>query len=444
MAGEPWVQLKLSEIMDVKHGFAFPGENIRDEPPGDVLLTPGNFAIGGGFKGDKFKYFDGDIPDDYILNENDLIVTMTDLSKQSDTLGYPALVPKPQHCRYLHNQRIGKVVIRDPKKTDRRFVSYVLRTPEYRHEVLASSTGTTVKHTSPSRILGFKALIPPFAEQRAIGHILGTLDDKIELKRRTSETLEAMAQALFKSWFVDFDPVRAKAEGCDPGLPQSIANLFPDRLVDSELGEIPEGWQVGSILEHARLMSGGTPKTGRPEFWDGTIPWASAKDVSQSHGSILIETERTITQQGLDESATQMIPAFCSVVVARGATTGRMVLFGRDMAMNQTCYALATTTETPFALYCQLRVEIDALVHAAHGSVFDTITTSTFASSQVVLPARPALAAFEDRVVPIFQCIRQSIYESRTLAALRDTLLPKLMSGEIRVQDADKFIGVAR
>jgi type I restriction enzyme S subunit len=92
MAGE-WEETSLAAVMDVKHGFAFPGENIRDEPPGDILLTPGNFAIGGGFKGDKFKYFDGEVPADYVLNEGDLIVTMTDLSKQADTLGYPALVP---------------------------------------------------------------------------------------------------------------------------------------------------------------------------------------------------------------------------------------------------------------------------------------------------------------------------------------------------------------
>jgi type I restriction enzyme S subunit len=98
--------------MDIKHGFAFPGENIRDVPPGDILLTPGNFAIGGGFKGDKYKYFDGVVPDEYVLNEGDLIVTMTDLSKQSDTLGYPAFVPESLGPRFLHNQRLGKVLIK--------------------------------------------------------------------------------------------------------------------------------------------------------------------------------------------------------------------------------------------------------------------------------------------------------------------------------------------
>jgi type I restriction enzyme, S subunit len=277
-------------------------------------------------------------------------------------------------------------------------------------------------------------------EQRAIANILGTLDDKIELNRRMNETLEIMTRALFKSWFVDFNPVRAKAEGRDPDLPKCLADLFPTRFIDSDLGKIPEDCTIGSILDHARLMSGGTPKTDRPEYWNGPISWASAKDVSQSTGSILVATERSITQRGVDESATQIVPAFCSVVVARGATTGRMVLFGRAMAMNQTCYALMTTTETPFALYCRLREEIDALVHAAHGSVFDTITTSTFVSSRIVLPLPSVLKAFEERIAPLFQRMLINITESRTLTALRDTLLPKLISGELQVKDAEKFI----
>ena len=134
MADE-WKKKPLAAVIDVKHGFAFSGENIRDEPPGDILLTPGNFAIGGGFKGDKFKYFDGEIPEDYVLDEGDLLVTMTDLSKQADTLGYPAFVPKPRRFRFLHNQRLGKILIKPDAELDQRFLFYLLRTAEYRHEV---------------------------------------------------------------------------------------------------------------------------------------------------------------------------------------------------------------------------------------------------------------------------------------------------------------------
>ena len=228
MADE-WFETTLGNLIDVRHGFAFKGRFIHDEPHGDVLLTPGNFAIGGGFKGNNFKYYDGSIPEEFVLREGDLIVTMTDLSKQSDTLGYPAFVPPcTDSRRYLHNQRLGKISLKETAEIDARYIYYVMCGAEYRHEVLASATGTTVKHTSPDRIKQFRFLLAPLPEQRAIAHILGTLDDKIELNRRMNGTLEAMARALFKSWFVDFDPVRAKMEG--PGYrpaPTPSPTSFP-------------------------------------------------------------------------------------------------------------------------------------------------------------------------------------------------------------------------
>src|SRR5690606_31376393 len=163
--------------------------------------------------------------DEFVLNEGDLLITMTDLSKQSDTLGFPAFVPpRSDRRRYLHNQRLGKVQVKDESVLDTKYLHYLLCSADYRHEVLASATGTTVKHTSPDRIRRFAFLRPPIAEQRAIAHILGTLDDKIELNRQMNETLDAMARALFKSWFIDVEPVWAKAEGRDPGLPKTLAD----------------------------------------------------------------------------------------------------------------------------------------------------------------------------------------------------------------------------
>jgi type I restriction enzyme S subunit len=224
-----------------------------------------------------------------------------------------------------------------------------------------------------------------------------------------------------------------------PGLPNGLAELIPDSFEDSELGEIPRGWMIGSILNLARLISGGTPRTDRAEYWNGPVSWASAKDVSQSSESFLIATERSITQLGVDKSATEIVPELCSVVVARGATTGRMVLLGCPMAMNQTCYAMATSTDTPFALYCHLKEAMDALVHGAHGSVFDTITTSNIQSSRIVLPPASILKAFERRVAPLFLRVLNNVNESRVLTSLRDTLLPKLISGELRIDDASRL-----
>ena len=321
------------------------------------------------------------------------------------------------------------------------FLRWLVRGPEWWEQIgNFLNVGAVFDSLKCADVPNFQLRIPPLGEQRAIAHILGTLDDKIELNRRMNETLEAMARAVFKSWFVDFDPVRAKAEGREPSLPKPLSDLFPGSFEDSELGEIPKGWEVDSILAQAKLLSGGTPKTSREEYWGGNIAWASAKDVSQCGQVFLLTTERTITVRGLEESATQLLSALTAVVVARGATTGRMVLFGREMAMNQTCYGIASKTEAPFALYCQLRHGIDELVHAAHGSVFETITTSTFEKSRFVLPPESVLRVFERTVSPFFRRILLTTEESRTLAALRDTLLPKLISGELRVKDAERFI----
>ena len=316
---------------------------------------------------------------------------------------------------------------------DPRFVYYFLKQFDFQ----SYNSGSAQPSLNRNFIHPIPVDVPPVNEQQAIAHILGTLDDKIELNQRMNETLEAMARALFKSWFVDFAPVRAKSQGRDTGLPAPLADLFPATFDDE--GK-PSGWRVAPLLDHAYLISGGTPKTEEPEYWNGSIAWASAKDVSQCGHSFLVDSERSITERGLDESATRMIPKFATVVVARGATTGRFCMLGRDMAMNQTCYALTSSHRRPFWLNCAFRNLVEALVHAAHGSVFDTITTQTMASARVMEASEDVLNKFEAAITPLFTRVLVSIEASRTLAALRDTLQPKLISGELRVQHAERIL----
>jgi type I restriction enzyme, S subunit len=277
--------------------------------------------------------------------------------------------------------------------------------------------------------------MPSLQDQRRVAGVLGALDDKIDLNRRMNETLEAMARAIFRDWFVDFGPVRAKMEGrVLPRLAPEVAALFPERMEDAGL---PEGWTRQPLLAFSRLLSGGTPKTEVAHYWDGEVPWASAKDVSQCGQAFLIETERRITDRGLNESSTRMIPALATVVVARGATTGRVCMLGRAMAMNQTCYALVSLESRPFWLNCMFRTLVEGLVNAAHGSVFDTITTQTFDRTAVLVPPDGLRSSFEIIVEPLFRHVLCNIEESRILADLRDLLLPKLISGEVRVRDAE-------
>jgi len=290
----------LSDFISVKHGFAFKGEFFKIEKTHDLLITPGNFAIGGGFKGKKFKYYDGPVPNDYILSEDDLVVTMTDLSKTADTLGYSALVPHYEKNRLLHNQRIGLVEFKN-SDLDKYYLYFLLRSKEYRHHVISTATGSTVKHTSPTKILSFEFDLPDLEDQRKAANQLLSLERKINLNRQLNQTLEEMAQAIFKSWFVDFEPVKAKIQGLENGGTEEDANLaamvaisgkttqqlqtlklqspneyqqlhqtaqlFPSAMEESELGEIPVGWEVdkiGSILKRLKPSKRYTKKQIEP------------------------------------------------------------------------------------------------------------------------------------------------------------------------------------
>ena len=432
---DEWTYCTLGDLIEIKHGFAFKGAHFHEEPQGDILLTPGNFAIGGGFKGDRIKYYDGPVPEDYVLRERDLLVTMTDLSKQSDTLGYPAFVPASFDRRFLHNQRLGKILLKNKSTADPGFLYYVMCTSSYRHEVLASATGTTVKHTSPDRIKKYAFLLPPLPEQRAIAHILGTLDDKIELNRHMNQTLEEMARALFKSWYVDFDPVRAKMDGrwrrghSLPGMPADLYDLFPDRLVDSELGEIPAGWEVralGDVANEVRVSAQPQSiKLGTPYIALEHMPkrclTLSEWDVADGVGSSKLRFKRGDILFG------KLRPYFHKVGIApvEGVCSTDIVVV------------------VPVA-DCWFGFVLGHISSDAFVDYTDTTSTGTrmprtkwrdMARYEIWLPDRIMAEAFTLQIQPWVKQIVSATHEFCSLAALRDTLLPKLISGELRAKN---------
>jgi type I restriction enzyme, S subunit len=318
---------------------------------------------------------------------------------------------------------------------DERFAYYLLRCFDFR----GFNSGSAQPSLNRNFVHPVLVDVPPVPEQRAIAHVLGTLDDKIELNRRTNETLEAIARALFKSWFVDFDPVHAKAEGRDSGLPREIADLFPDSFEESELGEIPRGWDRTSFAATVDIIGGGTPKTSVPEYWGGDIPWFSVVDAPRETDVWVVDTEKKITSEGVEHSSTRVLPVGTTIISARG-TVGRLALVGEPMAMNQSCYGLRGKSDMDgFYTYYSARMLVASLQQHAHGSVFDTITRDTLSGVSVIVPPGGLVADFNIHVGPVLERVRRSVLESRALAALRDTLLPKLISGELRVDDVERF-----
>ena len=431
-----WVPVSLGELIEIKHGFAFKGEYITEQETANLLLTPGNFSIGGGFQFKKQKFYSGEVPPGYVLFPGDLIVTMTDLSKEADTLGYSAIVPNSRFTM-LHNQRLGRVYLKS-EKTTLNFINWVLRSPTYRNEILANYTGSTVKHTSPSKILAYEFSLPPLSEQREIAAILGALDDKIELNRKTATTLEEMARTLYRSWFVDFDPVHAKVEGRAPAhMDAETAALFPDTFGEDGL---PEGWKSAHFLEFIELVGGGTPKTSETTYWNGDIPWYSVVDAPQNGEVFVHTTEKNITEKGLANSAVTLIRKGATIISARG-TVGKLAMVGRPMTFNQSCYGLLGRNQNLDAfVYFATSRAVELLQAMSHGSVFSTITRKTFEGLTLTACPDNVAQAFEHFSGQFLERIHLLGLENQTLAALRDTLLPRLMSGELRVSAAREMI----
>lgn len=437
-----WTPARLGDLIDIKHGYAFKGEYFRENPPGQILLTPGNFAIGGGFQFGKVKYYAGPQAPDYILSAGDLLVTMTDLSKAGDTLGYPAVVPADDNV-YLHNQRLGKVLLRSAD-VEQDFIYWLLRTNHYRAEVLASCTGSTVKHTSPGRIQAFRFLLPPREQRQRICETLNSLDDKIELNRRMNETLEAMAQAIFRDWFVDFGPTRRKLGGAtDPliimgGLVQDseraqvLAHLFPAALGEDGL---PEGWNAGRLDELAEVHMGASPK-GDTYNEDG-VGTPLANGPVEFGDYFLVEKKWTT-------SPTRLSQVGDFVICVRGSTTGRHVFADGVYCLGRGVAALRGLPGEQDFVNATIIMNLGSLLQKTTGSVFPNLSGDDIRSFSCLVPPKSVRQQFSLLAEPLRMRIWHNVHENHTLAATRDLLLPKLMSGEIRLSEAEDLLEAAQ
>lgn len=337
-------------------------------------------------------------------------------------VGEVGIVPPGQ--RVCLGQRT--VLIRpDPSKVYPYFLMYLLLTPEMRHEVTAKAEGSVVPHLNMADIRRLRLpKLPPISVQRSAADVLRVLDNKIELNRQMNETLEGIARAIFKAWFVDFEPVFR------PEVAGEYGHLFPRGL--NEEG-VPEGWRKGKLSEIIELIGGGTPKTSVSTYWDGEIPWYSVRDAPSESDVFVIKTEKSITQAGVDNSSAKVLPENTTIISARG-TVGKLALAGVPMAMNQSCYGITGAAGFPdFFTFFYVRAMIEGLQQRTHGTVFATITRQTFSTVDVVIPPVELANGYEEQVTPLLNRLRHNLFEAMTLAELRDTLLPKLISGEVRV-----------
>ena len=324
-----------------------------------------------------------------------------------------------------------------PSKLDSGYLSYFFGLPAFQAYIRSVAVGATMPSLNTQILSAVTVPHPPPADQLAIAHILGSLDDKIELNRRMNATLEAMARALFRSWFVDFDPVRARMEGRDTGLPKDVADLFPDRLVHSELGEIPDGWRASTLADVARL---------NPESWSShnaparilyvdlaKTKWGDIDEIQMFSWADAPSRARRVLRRG-DTIVGTVRPGNGSfALIDRDdltGSTGFAVLRPADPIEREIVWCAATSADT-----------IDRLAHLADGGAYPAVSPKAVLNVAVVLPDKRVRLAFSTVAAPLLNRLKANQREARILGTLRDALLPKLVSGEVRVTGPEPASG---
>ncbi|EJA3104252.1 restriction endonuclease subunit S [Vibrio vulnificus] len=451
--GSKWKTARLLDQYEVRSGLSKPA---KDFGTGFPFLT---------FKDVFYNYFTPEVLGDLVestdkerdgcsVKRGDVFLTRT--SETMNELGMSCVALKDYEgatfngfCKRLRPNEQCELV---PE-----YVGYYLRSPKFRQAMLAFSTMSTRASLNNEMIGRLEISYPSKQEQRHIAHVLKTLDNKITLNRQINQTLEQMAQTLFKSWFVDFDPVmdnaldagnpipdelqqRAEArkavresEGFKP-LPNDVRQLFPDAFEESELGWVPKGWVVSIAGDEFTVKGGSTPSTKSAEFWEGgDIHWTSPKDLSGKAEKILLDTERKITTLGLRKITSGLLPPE-TVLMSSRAPVGYLAMTKIPVAINQGYIAITESKSLTqeFALYW-LDSKIEMIKSISGGTTFAEISKKTFRTIPIVVPSAQSANAFSETVALYLSKISKNVEECSSLGALRDSLLPKLISGELEI-----------
>jgi type I restriction enzyme S subunit len=403
-----WQTIQLGELVDIKHGYPFDSEFYSDS--GEfILLTPGNCHETGGLKlkGDKEKFFVGEVPDGYLLSEGDLLVVMTDLVNIAPILGGSFVIPDGN--KFLHNQRLGLVIITAPERIDKVFLYYLLNTRDYRAQVRGSASGATVRHSSPSRIKVCSVKIPlDIKEQKRIAGIISAYDDLIETNRRRMALLEESARLLYREWFVRL--------------------RFPGHEHTDVVDGVPEGWGrkvLGDLCQEIRELvlpeelDANTPYIGLEHMPRRSISlneWGTAEQVTSSKHSFLAG----------DILFGKIRPYFHKIGVAfvDGVASSDAIVIRPVEEKFYGMVLLTLSSDEFIAVTAQAMKE---------GSKMPRADWKQMKAYAVALPSESLLNTFDDTIRPIVQQLKNLAFTNQKLQSARDLLLPRLMSGEIPV-----------
>jgi type I restriction enzyme S subunit len=400
-----------TSLLNIKHGYAFKGEYFKDSGK-YIVLTPGNFNEEGGFRRrkEKDKYYAGDFPVGYILAKGDLIVAMTEQGE--GLLGSAAIVP--ENDKFLHNQRLGLVSAKEGVNLDLKYIYYLFNSKAVRQQIRATASGAKVRHTSPSRIGEAKVDLPPLHLQRRIGSILSAYDNLIENNTRRIAILEEMARRIYEEWFVHF--------------------RFPGhenmRMVESELGLIPEGWEFSTLNKLITVNAKSIRATNAPS----EIIYIDIASVSPG----IIEQKQTLKFEDAPGRARRIVTHGDVIwsCVRPNRKSFALVMNPEPNLIASTGFAVLSARSIPYS-YLYFSVTTDAFVsyltNHATGAAYPAVTATTFETATILKPDRAITDKFHLVVAPMLELCEVLKRKNINLRATRDLLLPKLISGELDV-----------
>lgn len=401
-----WEKVKLGELYEVHNGLSKAGKFFGEGYPFLTFSTVFNNYFIPKQITDLVQSTEKE-QESYSIRRGDVFVTRT--SETSDELGMSCVALKdyPMATYNGFTKRMRPIT----NRVFPEYIGYYMRLPSFRGEFRAFSTMTTRASLRNEDLLGLEVKLPSIEIQKQIAGILSVYDDLIENNQKQIKLLEEAAQRLYKEWFVDL--------------------RFPGHENTKIVDGMPEGWSVYPFSSKVDIMSGGTPKTSIPDYYNGKIPFYTPKD---SDGAFFAyKTQMNITEGGLKNCNSRLYPPKTVIITARG-TVGKTTILAVPMAMNQSCYALKMKeNDAPYYLFFALNNEIKALQTMANGGVFNTIIGKTFDSINIQIPKDPLIYGFEETVRPFMEQIKNKLQANSKLVEARDRLLPKLMSGEVKV-----------
>ena len=410
-----WKKVKLGAFLRIKHGYAFKGEFFADTGP-YTLLTPGNFKEDGGIKlkGEKEKYYTGDFPKEFLLKRGDLLVVLTDLTQDAPILGSPAFIKEDN--RFLHNQRLGKIIGLNESEVDRLFLYYLFNSSSVRGQIKASATGATVRHTAPDRIYAVEVELPELPTQRKIASILSAYDDLIENNTRRIAILEEMAQSLYREWFVHFR---------FPGHEKK-------RLVESAVGLVPEGWEVVKLGDRCSIVMGQSPSS---QFYNEVgegLPFHQGVTDFGSH----FPTDRMYC------TVANRIAEARDILFSVRAPVGRINIANKKIVIGRGLAAIRSKTGNQDFVFQQLKELFQEEDIIGNGAIFKSVTKEDMHGIKMLQPPQTIVSLFERHGRPIFANIEALTRKNANLRQTRDLLLPKLISGEVDVEGLEVGVEV--